>query len=286
MNLNDISLPYPVLGINDDVFPPLEKDCIQIEAKKEAHSYVFDIVLKQENKDILCLLEKGFAEYVCEVNCPRAYYRKCFASESSTIHIEILKNLLCRDVSFTCFVIVKKEIIGYTNKGFHPDYRGFSFDMERGDILVAFGKASFSIDIEYDKLQTAGAFMQIREGVDGRDFVAFNVANDKIEILLPAGLYKIYANKVGRDLGFSEILHSSLVLNALVYALQYIKDYPDTLWARTLKYRKETESDLQKYDLEDESSILEFAQVLLKTPYKRMFNRLCKMQEMVEEDGV
>ena len=31
MKINDISLPYPVLGISDDVLPLLKKDCVSIE---------------------------------------------------------------------------------------------------------------------------------------------------------------------------------------------------------------------------------------------------------------
>ena len=286
MNLSNISLPYPVLGISDDIFPQLKDDCIRMTPNKTGRSYCFDITLMQENKDISILIANGFAEYVCEVNCPRTFYRKSFASQSLELHIEIPKGLLCREVSFTCLVIVKKNIAGYTNRGFHPDYQGFSFDMSPGDVLVAFGKAVYNIDIEYDKLQTAGAFMQIRENVEGKDFISFNVAGDKIEILLPTKLYEMYDNEIGRDFAFSEIFHSSLVLNALVYALQYIEEYSDTLWARTLKYRINTEENLQQYDLSDKDNTLELAQVLLGNPYKRMFDRLYKMQNSTTEEDI
>lgn len=286
MNLSNISLPYPVLGISDDISPQLKDDCIQMSPNKTERAYCFDITLVQENKDISTLIANGLAEYVCEVNCPRTFYRKSFASQSPELHIEIPSKSLCREVTFTCLVIVKKNIAGYTNRGFHSDYQGFSFDMSPGDVLVAFGKAVYNIDIEYDKLQTAGAFMQIRENVEGKEFVSFNVAGDKIEILLPTKLYDMYNSEIGRDLAFSEIFHSSLVLNALVYALQYIEEYPDTLWARTLKYRMGIEESLRQYDLSDKDSLLELAQVLLGNPYKRMFDRLYKMKNSIMEEDI
>lgn len=286
MNLNNISFPYPVLGISDDVFPLLKEDCIQMPTPSSTStSYCFDITLKQENADISFLIDKDYAEYVCEVSCPRTYYRQCFASKSAHLHIEIPKKLLARDISFTCLVVAKKNIGRYTNKGFHPDYQGFCFDMGVGDVLVAFGKANYTIDINYDKLQSAGSFMQIRKDVTGKENVSFNIAGDKIEILLPADLYDMYDTKgFGQDLGISEIFHSSFVLNALVYALQYIEVNPDTLWAQTIKYRIKEEEQLQAYDLSDKSEILDLAQALLGNPYKRMFDRLQKMKNEEETE--
>lgn len=284
MNLTNISLPYPVLGISDDVYPLLKEDCIQMTPSKTRTSFCFDILLKQENEDISLLIEKRRAEYVCEVNCPKTYYRKCFTSSSPQIHIEISKHLICREVSFTCLIIAKTNIYNYSNKKFHPDYQGYSFDIGVGDILAAFGKATYNIDIAYDKLQTAGAFMQIRQDMGGNESVSFNVASDKIEILLPTYLYKAYENKLGHNSSFSEIIHASLVLNALTYALQYLEEYPDTLWARTLKYRIETEKELQKYNLKEETELVKFAQILLGNPYKRLFDKLCQINESEEEE--
>lgn len=284
MNLTNISLPYPVLGISDDVYPLLQDDCILMAPSKTNTSFCFDISLRQKNEDISLLIKQRRAEYVCEVNCPKTYYRKCFASPSPQLHIEIPKHLICREVSFTCLIIATTNIINYSNKDFHPDYQGYSFEIGIGDILAVFGKATYNIDITYDKLQTAGAFMQIRQDMGGNEFVSFNVASDKIEILLPTDLYKLYENKLGHDTSFSEIFHASYVLNALTYALQYLEDYSDTLWARTLKYRMETEKELQKYNLSDGTELIKFAQVLLGNPYKRLFDKLCHINESAEEE--
>lgn len=285
MNINNISLPYPVLGISDDVFPLLGKDCIEIRPVKTTSSYCFDITLRQENQDISMRIEDGYAEYVCEVNCPKTFFRKCFSSANPHLHIEIGKELLCKEVSFLCLVVVRRNFYGYTNRGFNPDYKDVSFNMEKGDILVVFGKATYNIDIEYDKLQTPGAFMEIRENTNEKEeYTLFNIASDKIEILLPTGLYREYAEGMGHNSGFCEIFHASFVFNALVYALHYIKDNPETLWARTLKYRVKTEKELKNYDLEDESCFIELAQALLGNPYQRLFNRLQKTTGLIEEE--
>ena len=74
---------------------------------------------------------------------------------------------------------------------------------------------------------------------------------------------------------FYEIIHSSLVHNALVYALSNLSEYEDSgkLWAESLKIHM-AEPHLQGYDLSDMNDVFEVADILLRDPYKRMFDNL------------
>ena len=68
MKYKNVSLPYPVLGIHDDVYPLLEDDCVQMDTpQKTATDYRFGISLTQRNRDITSLVLQGKAEYACEV---------------------------------------------------------------------------------------------------------------------------------------------------------------------------------------------------------------------------
>ena len=90
MKINDISLPYPVLGISDDVLPLLKKDCVAIDRPTmTATSLQFKIRLKQKNKEISKFIRQGRAEYVCEINCARTFYRECYHQSSPEFDIEI-----------------------------------------------------------------------------------------------------------------------------------------------------------------------------------------------------
>ena len=63
MKLNDISLPYPVLGINDDVFPLLESDAIIMpDPEVDEKFFNFSIRLNQYNQDITTLIRENKAE--------------------------------------------------------------------------------------------------------------------------------------------------------------------------------------------------------------------------------
>ena len=77
MKYKNVSLPYPVLGIYDDVYPLLGDDCIQMsDPVKTATEYQFGIDLKQGNKDIAQLVNEGKAEYACEVTCRGTFLRR------------------------------------------------------------------------------------------------------------------------------------------------------------------------------------------------------------------
>lgn len=272
MNLNNISLPYPVLGISDDVLPTLPNDAVYVsEPTKDARNYTFKIDLKFDNQDIQYLIDKKKAAFSCEYECARTMMRCCVASFEPHFSIVIPRNAVNGRINFNCYVSVKEPIIGYSNRGFNPDYDGFTFDMEPGDILVAFPRFHYDADIRYDKLQAAGSFMQIRES-NLNEQVFFDISGNKIEILLPPAHYKLYCNPIVK--GAAEIIHSSLVLNALTYALLNIENHEQTTWAKTIYYRIDNEEGFSRAELQEPSNIPGLAQRLLKDPYQRLFNKI------------
>lgn len=275
---NNISLPYPVLGISDDVFPLLKDDCISMaDPIKSSYDYTFGVELKQENKTISQLIESGKAEYACEVTCKDTYLRICKHSSTPNFNIKLSRRDVKGRINFNCFVAAKKTILGYTNKDFNDDYKGFSFDLEVGDLLVVFPLAYYNTDIKYDKLFAAGSFMQIEEAADGVDNVWFDLSKSKIMIELPHDLYEQYI-KVGNR--FPEVIHSSFVHNALVYALQNLSEYEEKglLWADSLMARL-NEPELRTYDLSAIDQVYKVADILLKDPYKRLLNSLEKIND-------
>ena len=285
MKTNNISFPYPVLGVGDDILPLLQDDCIHIDTSNDNRNYYFDVVLKYDNKDIHDLISTGYAEYTCEVECVKTLLRKSIPFTSNAFRIEIPRKTVNGRVTFSCFISVKKSIDKYVNSGFNEDYNGFSFDMEPGDILAAFPEFYYDFDIKYDKLQAAGSFMVIREGIE--DITKFDFTGDKIEILLPPPLYKIYYEGIGNK--YAEIIHSSMAYNALTCALFNIDEHKETTWAKTILYRLANETDLQRFmpDDPEENAAIEdvptLANLLLKDPYNRMLNYLNNLSQCVEE---
>lgn len=288
MKLNNISFPHPVLSYyNDDIIPKLETDSI-ICAPPDSTSeeYSFKIKLKLKNEDILRLLASDNAIYVCEIDCQKTFFRRCQISKDTSFSIKIPRREVRGDIVFTCLVIAKRPIKNYRNSGFNPDYEHNAFDLDEGDLIAAFPQQTYNVDIQYDKLQSAGSFMQIRKDETGNKRTFFDISGDKIDIVLPESLYNTYISEIKNDTYFNAIIHSSIVFNALVYALYNIQEKENTLWAKTINYRLKNEQEFKNFDLEDNEKIPEIAQILLDDPYKRLFESLLQIKEqnLNEED--
>ena len=273
MKYKNVSLPYPVLGICDDVYPLLGDDCIRMaDPVKTISGYRFIIDLSQGNDDISTLISKGKAEYACEVTCKKTYVRKCFKSSTPHFDISLDRTEVAGRIDFQCYIAVCEPLPRYSNRDFNEDYHGFTFDLEPGDMLAVFPLAWWNTDIKFDKLFAAGSFMQIIEAADGVENTWFNLDNDRILIEMPHDLFVQY-QRIGNS--FPEVIHSSIVHNALVYALSNLPEYQDKgkLWADSLMARM-SEAQFQQYDLSDMTQVFRVADLLLQDPYKRLLDKL------------
>ena len=277
------SLPYPVLSdYSDDILPMLDRNSVHMTLTHDRRQYTFSIQLLQENEDITRYIEEGKAEYTCEVTCAKTYMRRCYHSPFPAFTIEIGRKEAIGEIFFQCYVTVKEDILDYHNSQFNEDYEDALFDMEPGDILAAFPKASYTALLNYDKLYSAGSYMVVLEDKI-RNAVWFDANNDKIIVYLPTPMFEQFKTfSVHQE--FNELFHASIVFNAL---FKSIAEYdPNTQencqWAASIRYRINTEDALAGFKLENRSTAYELAQALLADPYKRMFMRLSEQQNQQE----
>lgn len=283
MNYKNVSLPNPVLGIYDDVYPLLEDGCVQLdEPAKTATVYNFGITLTQRNKDITALIAAGKAEYACEMTCVSTYLRRCFHSSTPRFDISIGRKEVSGHIDFQCYIAAKTDIPKYSNSDFNEDYYGFKFDLKEGDLLAVFPTAWWNTDIKFDKLYAAGSFMQIVEASEEAERTWFNLDDNRILIEMPHDLFVQY-QRIGNS--FPEVIHSSLVHNALVYALSNLSEYQDKgkLWADSLMARMD-DPLLQQYDLRDMAQVFKVADILLQDPYKRLLSSLERIADSHNEE--
>lgn len=281
MKINNLSFPYPVLGIRDDILPKPSFIGEPI-VESDPLNYTFTVNFDMANPAIQQIVDSGSAIYLCEVTCSNTLYRKSFRSQYTHFEIVIPKTHLGGRVDFQFTITVTKPIKAYTNPQFHEDYQGFAFDLEPGDLLGFLGEFSYDVDIKYDKLKSVGTFMQITEGPTLK-LARFNLGGDKIDIQLPTTMYQQYRHSIMGNMKLANIIHSSIVFNALVTALLDIQNFGSTLWARTIKYRFDTEAtfeDLREQNTLEEletDDIIELAQRLLSDPYGRLFNTISSL---------
>jgi len=274
MRINNVSLPYPVLGNSDDILPLLPDDSVVINQSVDEEKYKFNIKLKQENPDISLLIENELAAYTCEVTCPRTYLRRCFKSKEPEFEIELGRREVFGRVDFNCFVTVYEDIIDYHNEFQNEDYGDATFDMEPGDILAAFPTASAMIDITYEMMYSSGACMVVLDGQDTKH-TWFDANADTIKVYLPHNMFEQY-RFMHQNRNFNALFHASIVFNALFKVLSEYKEsvHGNYLWAEAVKTRIDTDENLREFDINDTTRAYELAQAVLGDPYKRMFNHL------------
>lgn len=280
MKLNNISFPYPVLGVNDDISPMLPDDAVVIHYdKNDVYKYVISVSLKIDNEYIENLINTGFAKYVCEIDCPKTNLRRSIPCDHPHFSFDVDRRSVCGNVFLNCFVTVEKDIEHYKNPGFHEDYEDATFHLTPGDILVGFPSCNFVADPKFDKLRSATSFMQIREDKD-HEYTTFELTDRTIDIKLPTELFEIYQSGVG--ISYSDVIHASLAYNALLGALYEINNHNMSVWAQALiklLYNLPEAKELVSFDdngqveISDKSTV---ATLLLKDPYNRM---LCKLNQ-------
>lgn len=123
MKRNNISYPYPVLGIGDDILP---RPSITVEPiKADSKNYYVTVKVQMENNDISTLVKNGFAEYGCEVECSRTFFMKWFGFKTPEFTITLPRHGVAEKVSFDCRVSVIKDIKGYVNCCANKDTMAF-----------------------------------------------------------------------------------------------------------------------------------------------------------------
>ena len=273
MKFNDVSFPHPVLGIGDSIKGKFK---FNPDITSTTDTYTISIFCEHDNNDLISLIKSNQAEFYCEVYCSNTLYRKTVTSGSNQIKFEIPKKNVKGKVSFTCALIAKSPIQNYQNKMAHPDYDGYSFDIDHGDVLAFFGEFNFNADINYEKLKAVSSFMEV---VENRDETAvytnIDLNKSKIEVQLPTEDYNLFAkDSISKEPKFAPIFHSSIVFNALLIALYNFESYKHLLWAKVIDYRLENEKLFENISIEDKVNIPEIAQRLLGNPFRRVISKL------------
>jgi hypothetical protein len=283
MKFNDVIFPHPVLGI-DDAISGKTGFIKDPEINISQDSFKVMIECNLANEDLKTLLQGNKAEFLCDVTCTNTVYRTNVVSNNSTIEIKIPKKQVKGKVEFTCFLVAKENLSGYSNTKAHQDYNGYTFDLDKGDILAFFGEFTFEADIKYEKLKAVSSFMEVVEN-ESITFTNIDLKKSKIEVQLPSNDYNAYiSDAIAHEMRFASMFHSSIVLNALLIALYNFEEHKGYLWAKALDYRLKNEEQFNTLSIEEKENIPEIAQRLLGNPFSRLLSSLNVIVESKNEE--
>lgn len=285
MNTRNRLLPYPVLGNYDAVYPLLEEDAVVMPTPvMDERNFLFHIELNQRNQDITALIREGKAEYLCEIYCKATFLRQKYTSSNPSFDFYIDRKSVSGHVDFDFYVVLTEDI-KYSNIGFHDDYKNLIFDLEKGNILVAFPSASFNAKLVNYKMYAVGSFMKFLDS-DVTEIDIDMGREDAIYILLPHRMYKQYNETIQANQDFNDIIISSVLYNFLVLAISKYDEERDKgkTWADTLRGRVDeiNRAKNKKLKLRPENAF-ELANLILKQPHERLFDSLIRINEKAKQ---
>lgn len=291
MKLSNKYFPYPVITYYYNDYSNSIFDCeMQVSRNINTLEFLFNIT---NTDNVLCsMLSSGDVEYVIHFECPQTSYRNIIKSDNSIIINSILENKLQGKLYICVLIVAKKDIRGYSNDNFNLDYNGFSFDFKRGSIMGV--SKEFEVPViknveEFEKVPSI--FVIAKDMSSDTSGMKIELGENKIKIFLNESDFSMY-NLYSKSPEYSNIVNCILILPALVYTFNYIKNELDCSEDDLASYRwyQVIEHALEKKGLELNKELLhrmesyELAQKILDLPVERAFKSISTISTLNEEE--
>ena len=225
MRIGKKLFPYPTLNNSKNVscfkncdFSLEYEDCDDNEnlVLKNAHIVVNDSVINQ-------LLDESKLKATVIVECSATIFRKNYEIERVGKDIVVPINNLREQVVISCFIYAN-ENFKFVSPNFLDDYEGYSFEIEKYDIVAI--DDGFTTRIEYDEekdKKVSSIFSIIKDENISNQIMRYETTTRKIIIHLPEKQFGCYENMKNND-NHQELFFSILTVPALIFCLQNIQD--------------------------------------------------------------
>ncbi len=290
MKVRNKMYPYPVLSSYADDYVGSKFD-VNSSFSMDGYDLKLDFTAELQNEHIMELLKEGSAIIVYHIENSLAGFRNAYETDSLNHSIKIPIRRVKDKVEICSFIIAKKNISNYTNASFNPDYgNGFSFDIEKGCVLAVANPFELNVPKIQEELKDRNSFITII-GKENVSELQINLdLKEKLVIYLPMETHQYYRH-MSNNPAIKQILVSSIIIPALIYTFEYLKNLAkdddanfnsrleDFEWLKALQTilskRPFEEKDFKSWIKNADS--LEWSQKLLNSPITGCIYQLYKM---------
>ena len=275
MKIGNYLFPYPVLFPGKDDVSGSFSGQVKYEITNDVVKFKSSFVL--ENSDIEKIISTRKGLFCIDVVCPKTLFRQSFTNKNPTIECEIPISEMRGRVECT-LLIIAIENFEYSGKTHHDDFNNEVFGIERGDVLAYASTNSFMIEMSPEEMMQIGSFMRVLKdkncNIDETkiDFGPLG-ARETIDIKMSP---KAFGNYSKTKNTYSSIYHSTLVLPALMYALEVLieneDEYSEQMWAQIIKERLNV-LDLREVDFVHKN-VFKIATQILEHPLSKTIDFL------------
>lgn len=224
MQIGNKMFPYPT--INNIGLRNCFKEttyALKCNDYNDGQNYILeDAYVEINNDNIKRLMSEGYLGVGLIIECSTTVFRKMYeiTIEPQTIKISI--GDLRDRVEISCYIYAKKEIEKFQDDDFLEDYNGYSFKIDKNDIIAI--DDGYTTVIDYDESidkKVSSIFQIIRD--KSADSMVIEKKAKKIVISLPNEEFTYYDN-LRRNDNFQNIFFSMIAIPALTYCLKEFQD--------------------------------------------------------------
>lgn len=278
MQIRNRLFSYPVYSSDIDDYI-INEFTFEYYVENDGESLNIIYTTKISNKFILNGINNEDIKLTVLVECSKTAYRKLFILNDLNGVVEIASHLLSAKVEICCLLLANKNFIINEESGISSDYLNTSFSINRGFIVGYDNAYAFIVDKDKEENYKSSSIISVVKKLDLDDYMDVDLDNDnKIKIQLGDEMYQYFVQLQGLDK--LPVIHSMIVLPALVYVIDQIKDYAmretyeDYYWYRCIAKQLEILNiGIDGRIFENKSSV-SIAQELLKAPIKNALYNL------------
>lgn len=284
MKLKNSLSPYPILSSQSDDFVNNIHFVVDIKAKEVFSEIEVTANFMVEDKVIMDLIKSGKASFVLHLESPITSYREIFRTQDNQIRQKIKPTDILDYVEISTFIIAEENISGYYSPNFHQDYRDYTFEIYKGDLL-AIGKGIHSSIEKKNEFERISSIIRVRQAKDkNKDFMYVDLDSDYIVIVLPEHEYNSYCS-FGKYAFKSTVLALTIVpaMISVLSQMEGLRDSRgDSIWFRSLEVLLEKNGVDVAFMRMDANAgknyILRIVQQIFSNPLLKSFDEMERME--------
>jgi hypothetical protein len=285
MNIANRLYAYPVLSEETDDYIDRFFTAEMDRTLSGVEEMEFDFTFNTDSETIGKLIETKYAEYMIHVECSQTAYRRAHRSRANIISFEIPLKKVSGKVEFVAFVVLRKDIKGFSSKEWSEDFDGLTFDLPKGTILAYQNMDSLTITKDFEEFTNPNSIISVVKIHSAEQIPAeVNLEADHIQIRMYEKDYDEYF-RMSNNLETQELVNASTVLPALVYAFEELKNedtyekFSTRNWLMSLeKAYAARGQDFKDVILNSEKSGYVLAQEVMDMPVSKIYTGINQLR--------
>ena len=307
MHIGNRIFPYPVLNRNEELSDYISESVFKVEFDVDENGAPIvqngDVIFKNlhyslTDQSLQNLIEQGMIKGAFVVECSASVYRSKFEISAIPYDLRVSAHEINGNVVASCYLYAAEDILNFKSNGFLPEYSGYTFDIDKFDILAVDDGFKFKIDLDPTEDDKVASIFTVVKKEDGGDIMSFDYNDKKVIIYLPSAYYDDYDNiktkKECNNIAFSILAIPALacsledILKRQYESIDDILEYHSWFNAICISYKRMTGTELT-FDEFQSKNKLELAQLVLNSAscnaLKDFDNMLLGGMSPTEEEG-